>query len=107
MAAAASVHVTAALGALRNAGVYVEWVQLGNETRSGMLYQKPNGTDISSSAHTAKVLKNPTGAKNFVTIFSAAAAAAKSSVSRGQDHDNARRCSQSVEIYRIPRLHRN
>lgn len=78
MAAAASAHVTAALGALRNAGVHVEWVQLGNETRSGMLYQKPNGTDISSSAHTAKVLKNPTGAKNFVTIFSAAAAAAKS-----------------------------
>lgn len=78
IASAAAAHVASALGALRNAGVHVEWVQLGNETRSGMLYQKPNGTDISSSAHTAKVLKNPVGAKNFVTIFSAAAKAAKS-----------------------------
>lgn len=77
MAEAAASHVTGVLSALRHAGVHVEWVQLGNETRSGMLYQRPDGTDISSAQHTAKVLKNPVGAQNFVKIFSAANDAAK------------------------------
>lgn len=37
-----SEHTTAVLTALRNAGVTPRWVQLGNETRNGMLYSQYN-----------------------------------------------------------------
>lgn len=37
-------HTTAVLTALKNAGVTPKWVQLGNETRGGMLYSKYNAT---------------------------------------------------------------
>ena len=37
-------HTTAVLTALKEAGVTPKWVQLGNETRNGMLYSKYNAT---------------------------------------------------------------
>lgn len=38
--AALAQHVTDVLTKLKNAGIAVHWVQIGNETRSGMMYQK-------------------------------------------------------------------
>lgn len=37
-------HTTEVLTALKNAGVTPKWVQLGNETRNGMLYSKYNAS---------------------------------------------------------------
>lgn len=59
-------HTTEVLQALKNAGVSPKWIQVGNETRSGMLY--PAGRITGS---------NTAGFSNFATLYNAGYDAAK------------------------------
>lgn len=76
-------HVSDVLQALHDANVNVAWVQIGNETNTGMLkYQLPSGQTSSTQAVTSvaygcEIGKNTTTTKNFVDIFEAASQAAK------------------------------
>lgn len=60
-------HTTEVLSALRSAGVEVAWIQIGNETRGGMLY--PSG-DLDYDRKGAEFA-------GFVTLYNAGYAAAK------------------------------
>lgn len=69
-------HTTSVLTALKNAGVAPKWIQIGNETRGGMLY--PHG-QISYAASTSA------GSwKNFVGLYNAGYEAAKAVFSTAQ-----------------------
>lgn len=81
--AKASAHVTEVLQALHDANVNVAWVQIGNETNTGMLkYQMPSAgmsstPAVSSVSYGCEIGSNTTTTKNFVSLFQAASEAAK------------------------------
>lgn len=75
-------HITEVLTLLHDANVNVAWVQIGNETNTGMLkYQLPSSTSstttVSSVSYGCEVGNNSQTTTNFVNVFKAAAEAAK------------------------------
>ncbi len=78
----ASEYVAGVLQKLYDANVNVAWVQIGNETRTGMLkYKLPttSGATVSQADLNCEIsTSNTTGTKNFISVFNACATAAKS-----------------------------
>lgn len=75
-------HITEVLTMLHDANVNVAWVQIGNETNTGMLkYQLPASsaktTTVQSVDFGCEVGTNTQTTSNFITIFNAAAEASK------------------------------
>lgn len=74
-------HTSAVLTALKQAGVTPKWVQIGNETRNGMLYSKYNASSKSwenAGGVTGSTLSAYGGSwKNYVTLSNAGYDAAK------------------------------
>jgi arabinogalactan endo-1,4-beta-galactosidase len=69
LCARVSAHTTAVLQALKDAGVTPAWIQVGNETRNGMLW--PAGQLWTSNGNI------PDGRKHFATLYNAGYDAAK------------------------------
>ncbi|MCC8118690.1 MAG: arabinogalactan endo-1,4-beta-galactosidase [Bacteroidales bacterium] len=83
LAERASAYVQDVLQQLYDANVNVAWVQIGNETRTGMMkYSLPDENNSTLSYQCTPNCEisnsNITGTKNFVKVFSACAEAAKS-----------------------------
>lgn len=75
-------HTTEVLTALKNAGVTPKWVQIGNETRNGMLYSKYDASskswsDIANSVTGSTSSAKGGGWKNYATLSNAGYDAAK------------------------------
>lgn len=75
-------HITEVLTLLHNANVNVAWVQIGNETNTGMLkYQLPTSTSttttVQSVSYGCEVSNNSQTTTNFVNVFKAAADASR------------------------------
>lgn len=74
LAQAAADHTTDVLQALKDAGVDVAWVQIGNETMGGMMFHKWDDKEYEKS-HTA--LNCEMGTENYVKVHNKAREAAK------------------------------
>ncbi|MCD8386635.1 MAG: arabinogalactan endo-1,4-beta-galactosidase [Bacteroidales bacterium] len=81
LAACVTEHVTEVLTSLREANVNVAWVQIGNETSTGMLrcpMPSASGGSVSNVNWGGEISSsNSTTTKNFVTLFQAGSDAAK------------------------------
>ena len=73
LAAAAAEHTKDVLTGLKNAGIDVEWVQIGNETTNGMLKTQ---SDRSEAALNCDLLTD-SGTANYIVVHNAAQKAAK------------------------------
>lgn len=69
---AVSDHTTEVLSLLKKYGVEVEWVQVGNETRNGMLYQDSTGADRAGGGNYKE-----NGGRNYALLTNAGYDAAK------------------------------
>ncbi len=74
LAQAAADHTTDVLQALKDAGVSVAWVQIGNETMGGMMFHKWDDKEYEEN-HTA--LNCEMGTENYVKVHNKAREAAK------------------------------
>jgi arabinogalactan endo-1,4-beta-galactosidase len=73
LAAAAAEHTKDVLTGLKNAGIDVEWVQIGNETTNGMLKTQ---SDRSEAVLNCDLLTD-SGTANYIVVHNAAQKAAK------------------------------
>lgn len=105
LATKAADHVTEVLTLLKDAGINVAWVQIGNETNTGMLkYELPSSssttTSVSAESFGCEISStNTQGVKNFITVWNAAATAAKSVYPKAKTVLHLAKASKWTSVY--------